>query len=174
MLISAVRYTRGLDLEARVYAETTGIAMGWLADNVFRCGCWVCEFVIERKLSGTMAQTERAVHKAFFELVEKSECLHWPKYLRYKDAPNEHEEVALARQTLKRSDEKNAKTRAGKASLFIAVEEAPPWELEPEAEKLVDRGAELPEDIVRRPGCACDILLAQCGLCAAIDGPEKL
>lgn len=137
MLISAVRYTRGLELEARVYAETTGIAMGWLTDDVFRCGCWVCEFVVEGRLADTREATEREVHKLFFVLVEKNECLHWPKYLRYKDAPNE--EVQLARQTLKRADDKSAR--------LAKVVEPTPWELEPEAEDLVDTGAQLPEDV---------------------------
>lgn len=137
MLISAVRYTRGLDLDARVYAETTGIAMGWLSDNVFRCGCWVCEFVIERQLEGTKEDTERAVHSSFFVLVKKHKCLHWPKYLRYRESPNE--EVQLARQTLKRAEEKSAR---------LAKEEDMPWELEPEADSLVDLGAQLPEDLI--------------------------
>lgn len=139
MLISAIRYTRGLDLEARVYAETTGIAMGWLeSGGVFRCGCWVCEFVVEIKQDSlkprVRAKAEEAVKKAFAAHVKNHQCLHWNKYRRYKATPNE--EVALARQIIKRTDDRNV--RLAKAEGPQQIVEDLPWELDARADDIED------------------------------------
>ena len=140
MLISSFRYTRGLDLDARAYAEVTGIAVGWLFDErkIFRCGCWVCEFVVELECRGKdPLLVETATIAEFEGLLTRYGCLHWNKYLRYRDGvenPGEEgppPDFMLARHTLRKAEE-----RATKSSAKV---EEPIWELE-------DTTADLPED----------------------------
>jgi hypothetical protein len=124
VLLSAFRFTKGLDLNARAYAEVTGIAVGWLRNEqrVFRCGCWVCEFVIEEMCGDRTPAIVQAATLTVFQLkVEKHGCLHWGKYVRYREeAP--HEEFLFARNTLRKAAEK------AEAEKSRVVE--PIWELE--------------------------------------------
>lgn len=132
MLISAYRYTRGLDLDARAYAEVTGIALGWLDNEkkTFRCGCWVCEFIVERSCDNHEARLVQATVVIEFEdQLDKYGCLHWYKYMRYhEEAPMP--DFVLARQTLRRAA--TLRARGG------APVPEPIWELEVSDEELED------------------------------------
>ena len=142
MLISSFRYTRGLDLDARAYAEVTGIAVGWLDGKrqVFRCGCWVCEFVVEVHCGDKDPQaTQAGAIVQFEEQTARYGCLHWNKYMRYREE-GPTSDFLVARQTLRKAEVKAAKSN-GKAPV-----EEPIWELE-----VGDDEVDFPEDPAADP-----------------------
>lgn len=140
MLLSAYRYTKGLDLDARAYAEVTGIVLGWIDGNrIFRAGCWVCEFVVEQERGLHDMKTAQFGAINLFEVeVEKNGCLHWDKYMRYREE-GPATDFLLARQTLRKSDERMAKAKASGRVL----KEIPIWELE--YDKATAGDEDLPE-----------------------------
>jgi len=85
------RFLAGIPILAHALLEVTGILIASVGDppTHFRCGCWVCGFVLEQPLPETNPEEiEQALQAALRQEVVRVGCLHYARYEEVTDSPH--------------------------------------------------------------------------------------